>query len=115
MRHQRRGVNSSAPVDFSACWRTADVSGIAHAVYADYAFDRMPILADALEEAGCTDPAILDHCRAPGLHARGCWLLDLILLKQEAAVSASSPASKRLQWRRLLRPREKRVARRVCD
>jgi hypothetical protein len=41
-----------------------------------------PILADAMEEAGCTDAAILDHCRGPGPHARGCWLLDLILEKE---------------------------------
>ncbi len=40
-----------------------------------------PILADALEEAGCTDAAILDHCRGPGPHVRGCWVVDLILGK----------------------------------
>jgi len=41
----------------------------------------MPILADALEDAGCTDAAILEHCRGPGPHVRGCWVVDLILGK----------------------------------
>jgi hypothetical protein len=44
-------------------------------------FADMPILADALEEAGCTDAAILDHCRQPGEHVRGCWVVDLLLGK----------------------------------
>jgi hypothetical protein len=43
---------------------------------------RLPILADALEEAGCTDEAILAHCRGPGPHVRGCWVVDLILGKK---------------------------------
>jgi hypothetical protein len=42
----------------------------------------MPILGDALEEAGCTDADILAHLRSPGPHVRGCWILDLILGKQ---------------------------------
>jgi hypothetical protein len=42
----------------------------------------MPILADALEEAGCTDAAILGHCRGPGPHVRGCWVVDLLLGKE---------------------------------
>src|SRR5207237_97344 len=42
---------------------------------------RLAILADALEEAGCTDAEILNHCRGPGPHVRGCWLVDLILGK----------------------------------
>jgi hypothetical protein len=44
-------------------------------------FASMPILADALEEAGCTSGAILEHCCGPGPHVRGCWLADLILGK----------------------------------
>jgi hypothetical protein len=43
------------------------------------AFSRMTMLAQALEEAGCHDPDILAHCRQPGPHVRGCWLLDLLL------------------------------------
>jgi hypothetical protein len=38
-----------------------------------------PILADALEEAGCTNPEILEHCRTQGEHVRGCWVVDLVL------------------------------------
>ena len=39
----------------------------------------LPLLADALEEAGCDDRVVLDHCRGPGPHARGCWVVDLVL------------------------------------
>jgi hypothetical protein len=55
---------------------------LAQGVYEDRAFDRMPILADALEEAGCTDAGILAHCRQSGKHTRGCWVLDLLLGKE---------------------------------
>lgn len=62
-------------------WRTSVVLALAEGVYADRAFDRLPILADALQEAGCDDADLLDHCRGPGSHARGCWVVDLILGK----------------------------------
>jgi hypothetical protein len=52
---------------------------IAEAIYAESAFDRMPILGDALEEAGCTDADVLDHCRHSDEHVRGCWVVDLLL------------------------------------
>jgi len=45
-------------------------------------FDRLPNLADALEDAGCRNADLLDHCRQPGEHVRGCWLLDLLLGKK---------------------------------
>jgi hypothetical protein len=57
------------------------VRRLATGIYAEVAFDRMPILGDALEEAGCTDASILDHCRGPGSHVRGCWVSDLVLGK----------------------------------
>jgi hypothetical protein len=60
-------------------WRTADAVAIARAIYDDRAFDRMPILGDALEEAGCGDARILEHCRAPRVHVRGCWVVDAVL------------------------------------
>ncbi len=63
-------------------WRTPTVLQLAQALYHDRAFDRLPILADALEEAGCTDAAILGHLRGPGPHVRGCWALDLLLGKE---------------------------------
>jgi hypothetical protein len=52
---------------------------LARTVYEDRAFDRLPVLADALEEAGCDDPALLEHLRGPGPHVRGCWVLDRLL------------------------------------
>jgi hypothetical protein len=60
-------------------WDGGTVRNLARSIYDQRAFDRLPILADALEEAGCTDPDILGHCRQPGEHARGCWVLDLVL------------------------------------
>jgi hypothetical protein len=63
-------------------WNEGTIPGLAQAIYEDRAFDRLPILADALEEAGCTDPDILGHCRGQGEHVRGCWVVDLILGKQ---------------------------------
>jgi hypothetical protein len=58
------------------------VRKLAGAIYEERAFDRLPILADALEDAGCADATILGHCRGPGPHVRGCWVVDLILGKQ---------------------------------
>jgi hypothetical protein len=52
---------------------------IAQAIYDGRAFDRLPVLADALEEAGCQEEDILTHCRQAGEHARGCWLIDKLL------------------------------------
>lgn len=60
-------------------WHDRTVPRLAQSIYDDRAFERMPILADAMEEAGCDDKAILRHCRQPGPHARGCWVLDLLL------------------------------------
>jgi hypothetical protein len=62
-------------------WRTTSVAAIDQAIYEDRAFDRMPELADALERAGCADAEILAHCRGPGPHVRGCWVVDLLLGK----------------------------------
>ena len=60
--------------------RTTDaVRRLAAGVHAEAAFDRLAILADALEEAGATDPELLAHCRRPGGHVRGCWALDVAL------------------------------------
>lgn len=57
------------------------VVALAQAIYDERAFDRLPVLADGLEEAGCTDADILAHCRGPGPHVRGCWVVDLLLGK----------------------------------
>jgi hypothetical protein len=63
-------------------WNGGAVASMAQTIYDDRAFERMPILADALEDAGCTEAAIIDHCRGPGPHVRGCWVVDLLLQKQ---------------------------------
>lgn len=63
-------------------WHDGTVPKIAQVIYDKRAFDRLPTLVDALEGAGCTDADILNHCRQPGEHVRGCWVMDLILGKQ---------------------------------
>jgi hypothetical protein len=63
-------------------WNGGTVPKLAQVIYDIRTFERQPILADALEEAGCADAAILGHLRGPGPHVRGCWVLDLLLGKQ---------------------------------
>jgi hypothetical protein len=70
------------PVPLDAGWRTPTVTRLAEAVYQEGAFDLLPVLTDALEDAGCTDAIILSHCRGPQPHVRGCWVVDLILAKE---------------------------------
>ena len=77
--------NPFRPVTIEAAWltwNTGTVPRLAQVIYEERAFDRLPVIADALEEAGCTDAAILGHCRGPGPHVRGCWVIDLLLGKQ---------------------------------
>jgi hypothetical protein len=65
-------------------WRAADgvVRRLAEAIYQDRLFEDLPILADAVADADCQDPDLLDHLRGPVEHALGCWALDLILGKE---------------------------------
>jgi hypothetical protein len=63
-------------------WLTANVVDLARTIYEQRAFDRLPILADALMDAGCADEQMLEHCRSDGPHIRGCWVVDLILRKR---------------------------------
>ncbi len=74
--------NPFHPVTVDPRWLTETVVTLASGIYADRAFDRMPILADALEDAECDDADILSHCRGDGPHVRGCWVVDLMLGKQ---------------------------------
>jgi hypothetical protein len=63
-------------------WNAGTIPKLAQAIYDDRRFSDLPILADALGEAGCTDADILAHCRSEGPHVRGCWVVDLILGKE---------------------------------
>jgi hypothetical protein len=60
-------------------WNGGTVAALCQAIYDGNTFDYLPILADALEDSGCTNPDILDHCRSPVFHSRGCWVVDLLL------------------------------------
>jgi hypothetical protein len=62
-------------------WRTAAVTSMAERVYSDREFGVMSGLADALQDAGCGDAAVLEHCRGSGPHSRGRWVVDLVLGK----------------------------------
>jgi hypothetical protein len=66
------------PAVIERAWRTNTVAQLATQIYEERAFDQLPILGDALEEAGCSNGALLDHCRGAGPHVRGCWAIDLL-------------------------------------
>jgi hypothetical protein len=76
---------------FDPGWRTEVVVALARGVDAAAAFDRLPILADALEEAGCDLPALLDHCRRCPRHHPQCWAVGLVL--DRPAASPAAPPS----------------------
>jgi hypothetical protein len=61
-------------------WGGGTVVSLARAIYEERRWGEMGVLADALQEAGCDRDDILSHCRGP-VHARGCWLVDLLLNK----------------------------------
>jgi len=73
--------NPFRPVTIDSRWLTSTVLDLAKAIYDDKAFDRMPILADALIDAGCDSEEFISHCRSEGPHVRGCWVVDLLLAK----------------------------------
>ena len=60
-------------------WNRGRLVRLAEQIYKERAFNRLPTLADALEESGCQEAALLAHCRGPGPHVRGCWVVDLLL------------------------------------
>jgi hypothetical protein len=69
------------PITVDPSWLTSTVKLLAEAIYEERAFDRLPILADALEDAGYTNQDVLAHCRGSVGHCRGCWVVDLLLGK----------------------------------
>ena len=74
--------NPFRPIDF-APWRTGTAVTLARQMYESREFSAMPILADALQDAGCTNEDVLNHCRdANQVHVRGCWVVDGVLGKE---------------------------------
>jgi hypothetical protein len=82
--------NPFQPTTVDPAWRTAAVIELARSMYEARAFTRMRALGKALAQAGCSDAAILEHCRRPGKHVRGCWVVDLLLGK----IRPASPAGR---------------------
>jgi hypothetical protein len=75
--------NPFREIAFSPDWRTLDAVAIARTMYESRDFGAMPILADALQDAGCDNEDILTHCRDTNqTHVRGCWVVDLVLGKE---------------------------------
>jgi hypothetical protein len=66
------------PIPLDPSWTAPTVKQLTEAIYEERAFDRLPVLADALEDAGCNQPDIIQHCRSGGEHIRGCWVVDLL-------------------------------------
>ena len=74
--------NPFRPVAFSPEWRTDTAVALARQMYDARDFSAMPILADALQDAGCDNEDIFNHCQGAGPHVRGCWVVDLVLGKE---------------------------------
>jgi hypothetical protein len=71
--------NPFRPAVAAPRWLTANVVDLASTIYDNRTFGQFPILADALMDAGCDHEELLSHCRTENSHARGCWVLDLVL------------------------------------
>jgi hypothetical protein len=74
--------NPFRPVTVDPRWLSETVVALATRIYEERAFAWMPILADALQDAGCEEEQVLMHCREPREHFRGCWVVDMLLGKQ---------------------------------
>lgn len=70
--------NPFRPVSFEPSCRTSTAVALAQRMYESHDFSIMPILGDALQDAGCDSAEILDHCRGAGPHVRGCWVVDFV-------------------------------------
>lgn len=73
--------NPFRPVAFDPAWRSPTAVEIGRRIYEERDFPAMPVLADALQDAGCEVPEVLEHCRSGKPHVRGCWVLDRVLAK----------------------------------
>ncbi|OWK45371.1 hypothetical protein FRUB_01702 [Fimbriiglobus ruber] len=74
--------NPFRPPSVDPAWLTSTVLALARQMYDARDFALIPILADALQDAGCDSDDILAHCRGDGPHVRGCWVVDLLLGKE---------------------------------
>jgi hypothetical protein len=74
--------NPFRPISLASRFVSPTVAALAATISDEHAFDRLPVLADALEDAGCDNADLLAHLRGPGPHVRGCWALDLVLGKE---------------------------------
>jgi hypothetical protein len=77
--------NPFRPVEANAgwlAWHDGTIPKLAQVIYGERRFQELPILADALEDAGCANEELLQHCREPGEHVRGCWVIDLLTGKE---------------------------------
>jgi hypothetical protein len=71
--------NPLRPVTADPSWLTPPALALAGGIYVGRSFDQLAILADALQDAGCDNEVVLNHCRSEGPHVRGCWVVDAIL------------------------------------
>jgi hypothetical protein len=74
--------NPFRPTTADPAWLTSAVTALARQMYDSLDFTAMPILADALQDAGCDSDDVLNHCRSDGVHVRGCWVVDALLGKE---------------------------------
>lgn len=74
--------NLIRPVQMQPHWLTSTVLDLARLIDTQRQFDRMPLLADALMDAGCDSEEVIKHCCREGMHARGCWVFDLLFSKE---------------------------------
>jgi hypothetical protein len=80
--------NPCRPATFDPPWRTETAVSLERQMYENRNFSLMPIMGDALADAGCPDGDVLEHCRGQGPHVRGCHVVDLVLNRSGAARSS---------------------------
>jgi hypothetical protein len=88
------GGDPLRPVTISAEWLTDTVRSLAGYMYETCDLSAMPILADALQDAGCADDLLLGHCRSHAPHVRGCWALNLVLGNESRRAEAAAPRAR---------------------
>jgi hypothetical protein len=103
------------PVTADPAWLTPTARAIARHVYEFGDFSPLPILADALQDAGCDSTALLAHCRGGGPHVPGCWAIDLVLGEEVTRTGSSSPAAEADRTASYLAARAARAAERAAS